>query len=176
MTKLLYLFFTLIILASCAKKTVQPKTEITQEVVIETVIPQKSERVVFCKRLFELEQKLSFINDVYRAFSFGDSTLIKPYLNQSIELSIQNGSGGTNNFSTVSLSSSNLSNWTAFLNEHTTTFGTSVCTELKPTVANFKAETCVSNKGIKGNSYLNYIHFKKVKGAYVLTGVGLVIF
>lgn len=173
MNKLLYFFIALAITLSCAKKTVKPQVEEKPE---KTIVKQAAPNVVFCKKLFERKQKLAFINNVYRAFTFGDSSLIKPYIVQPIKLSIQNGSGSVNSFKNVSVSAPTCNNWGAFLSENLTRFGTSVCNELTASAANFKAETCISNKGVSGDSYLTYIHFKKVKGEYVLTGIGGVIF
>lgn len=176
MNKLLYILFIGLLFTACSPKSTKNMVVNEQTQIKEPEKPAKAEKVVFCKRTFERVEKVKFLNDVYRAFHWGDSSLIEPYLAVPIDISIQNGSGSVNSFSDKTLSKESIKNWGKFLNEISTDFGTSVCVKNDMRSTEYVAETCLSNQGEKGKTYFKYIHFEVKKNKYELSGIGLVVF
>lgn len=166
----------LILLFSACTPKVQKEIVIKEEVKETKALPIKAKKVVFCARTFERVEKVKFLNDIYRAFHWGDSSLIEPYLAIPIDISVQNGSGGTNNYSNKTLSKESLKNWTNFLKEISTDFGTSVCVKNEMRSTEYAAETCLTDQGEKGKTYFKYVHFEVKKNKYELSGIGLVVF
>ncbi len=171
----LLLFSLLIVIIGCNPKSTKKVVE-KDKIVKKEAVYIKSNNIVFCSKTFDLREKITFLNDVYQAFHWGDTTKLKHYINTTVTISVQQGSNIENNYTDKSLSKESLYNWKEYLNTLCTGFGTSVCTKLDSRTADFVAETCISNKGIKGKSYFKYIHFDKIKGKFYLKGVGITVF
>lgn len=166
------LFFTIIV-CNCSPK-------VQKEVVLledhkEAITPLKSKKIIFCDRTFERVEKINFLNNVYRAFHWGDSSLLRAYLTNPITISIES-MNSENAFTEKILSKEDLKNWTTFLNEISTEFGTSVCTKIETRNTEYHAEDCIKNQFTKGKTYFKYVHFDIHNNNYELSGIGLVSF
>lgn len=171
--RLFVVFIVSVVLFACNPK--QNKEIISEEKVevleLKKVIDETPKKVVFCKKIFERQEKISFINNVYMAFVKKDSTLIKPHINTAVSVSLENTT--LSGFDAKSISKASLTNWTSFVNEIAPNYGVSVCDTLDNTAAHFKINSCwEDNKGKANTAYLKYIHFEKIKGQYFIKGIG----
>jgi hypothetical protein len=170
--KLFLVVFTLILIACNPKQNKEVvKEEVIQINELKPIVDEIPKKVIFCKKIFEREEKLSFINNVYMAFVTKDSSLIQPYINITASVDIENST--LSGYSAKSISQASLRNWSSFVNEISPKYGVSVCTKLEGRTADFAVNSCWNEtKGDLNTAYLKYIHFEKINGQYVIKGIG----
>lgn len=169
----IFLALVVLFLISCNPKQNKEivKEEVVEVVELKPVVDLTPKKVIFCKKIFEREEKLNFVNSVYMAFVNKDSSLIAPYINTAVSVDIENTT--LSGFSAKSISQASLSNWTNFVTEIAPNYGVSVCNKLDNATADFAVNSCWEDLKPQSNTaYIKYIHFKKINGQYVLKGIG----
>lgn len=169
----LFLVVISLVLLGCnpkQNKEIVNKEEI--EVVRQTeILDETPKKVIFCKKIFERQEKLSFINNVYMAFVNKDSSLIAPYINTAVSVDLENTT--LSGFIAKSISKASLANWKDFVNEISPKYGLSVCTKLESRTADFAVKSCWEEINLTENTAcIKYIHFEKINGQYVVKGIG----
>ena len=173
--RFLLVVFVLVLVACNPKQNKEiVKEEVTQINDARPIIDETPKKVIFCKKIFEREEKLSFINDVYMAFVNKDSTLIAPYINAAVSVDLENTT--LSGFSAKNISKTSLANWTNFVNGISSKYGLSVCTKLESRTADFAVKSCWEEiNPTENTACIKYIHFEKIKGKYIIKGIGFYI-
>lgn len=170
----LFLIVISILLLGCnpkKNKEIVKTEEVRQIEEFEPIIDTAPKKVIFCEKLFERVDKLSFINNVFMAFVNKDSSLIKPYITSAVSVDIENTT--LSGFEAKSISQTSLANWTSFVDGISLKYGVSVCTKLDNSTADFAVKSCREViTGDTNTAYLKYIHFEKINGQYFIKGIG----